>query len=169
MGRMAKKCEKQEEEAKNKVKKSIEKGDVVSARIYAQDAIRIKSTGTNYLRLSSRLVDSPAIVVDHESAAMRKMMGMVEAGKAPELGPQVLEINGGHPIIRQLSATPAAQPEPAAKVGAQLYANALIAAGLLDDPRTILANLNSILEETLRPHAPAEGGSDGGEAPKTDA
>ena len=43
------------------------------------------------------------------------------------------------------------------------------AAGLLDDPRTILANLNSILEETLRPHAPAEGGSDGGEAPKTDA
>ena len=97
------------------------------------------------------------------------MMGMVEAGKAPELGPQVLEINGGHPIIRQLSATHAAQPELAAKVGAQLYANALIAAGLLDDPRTILANLNSILEETLRPHAPAEGGSDGGEAPKTDA
>ena len=95
---------------------------------------------------------------------MRKMMGMVEAGKAPELGPQVLEINGGHPIIRQLSATHAAQPELAAKVGAQLYANALIAAGLLDDPRTILANLNSILEETLRPHAPAEGGSDGGGA-----
>ena len=74
---------------------------------------------------------------------------LVEAGKAPELGPQVLEINGGHPIIRQLSATHAAQPELAAKVGAQLYANALIAAGLLDDPRTILANLNSILEETL--------------------
>ena len=125
--------------------------------------------GIKEVRLSSRLVDSPAIVVDHESAAMRKMMGMVEAGKAPELGPQVLEINGGHPIIRQLSATHAAQPELAAKVGAQLYANALIAAGLLDDPRTILANLNSILEETLRPHAPAEGGSDGGEAPKTDA
>ena len=30
--------------------------------------------GIKEVRLSSRLVDSPAIVVDHESAAMRKMM-----------------------------------------------------------------------------------------------
>ena len=144
---------------------SLSEADAAALKEWLASAV----DGIKEVRLSSRLVDSPAIVVDHESAAMRKMMGMVEAGKAPELGPQVLEINGGHPIIRQLSATHAAQPELAAKVGAQLYANALIAAGLLDDPRTILANLNSILEETLRPHAPAEGGSDGGEAPKTDA
>ena len=144
---------------------SLSEADAAALKEWLASAV----DGIKEVRLSSRLVDSPAIVVDHESAAMRKMMGMVEAGKAPELGPQVLEINGGHPIIRQLSATHAAQPELAAKVGAQLYANALIAAGLLDDPRTILANLNSILEETLRPHAPADGGSDGGEAPKTDA
>ena len=144
---------------------SLSEADAAALKEWLASAV----DGIKEVRLSSRLVDSPAIVVDHESAAMRKMMGMVEAGKAPELGPQVLEINGGHPIIRQLSATHAAHPELAAKVGAQLYANALIAAGLLDDPRTILANLNSILEETLRPHAPAEGGSDGGEAPKTDA
>eukprot|EP00962_Isochrysis_galbana_P026727 scaffold8311_cov79-Isochrysis_galbana.AAC.1 len=43
---------------------------------------------------SSRLTDSPAIVVGHESAAMRRMMGMMEAGGSPELAPQV---GGGTP------------------------------------------------------------------------
>ena len=118
----------------------------------------------------SRLVDSPAIVVDHESAAMRKMMGMVEAGKAPELGPQVLEINGGHPIIRQLSATHAAQPELAAKVGAQLLRQRADrrrpARRPAHDPREPQLDPRG---DAAAPHAPAEGGSDGGEAPKTDA
>ena len=44
--------------------------------------------------ISTRLVDSPAIIVGHESAAMRRMMGMMEAGRAPELTPQV-RVEGG--------------------------------------------------------------------------
>ena len=51
----ATKCEKQERDELNKVKKAIEKGDRETARIYAQNAIRIKNTGTGYLRLASRL------------------------------------------------------------------------------------------------------------------
>lgn len=38
-----------------KVKKALEKGDPETSRIYAQNAIRIKTTGLNYLRLSGRL------------------------------------------------------------------------------------------------------------------
>ena len=55
LSRMHKKSEKQEKEELLKVKKAMEKGDVESARIYAQNAIRIKNTGNGYLRLSSRL------------------------------------------------------------------------------------------------------------------
>ena len=81
MARMAKKCEKQEEEVKGKVKKAMEKGDMGSARIYAQDAIRIKSTGTNYLRLSSRL-DACASRVESavKMQQVTKQMGMVTKG-----------------------------------------------------------------------------------------
>lgn len=40
---------------------------------------------------SARLTESPAIVVGHQSAAMRRMMGMMEAGRSPELPPQVYQ------------------------------------------------------------------------------
>ena len=55
LARAHKKAEKDEEAEKKKIKKAMEKGDEGSARIYAQNAIRIKSQGQNYLRLSSRL------------------------------------------------------------------------------------------------------------------
>merc|ERR1711908_246174 len=43
--------------------------------------------GIREVTLSSRLIGSPAMIVGHESAAMRKMMGYMEAGKVPELAP----------------------------------------------------------------------------------
>merc|ERR1712070_30861 len=68
---MAAKCEKQERDEKLKIKKSLEKGDPESARIYAQNAIRIKNTGNNYLRLSSRL---DAVASRVESAVKMKQV-----------------------------------------------------------------------------------------------
>jgi len=118
-----------------------------------------KVGGVKEVRLSSRLVDSPAIVVGHESAAMRRMMTMVEAGRAPELPPQTLEINPAHPIIRSLAAARDSQPDVAQRVAQQLFSNALISAGLLDDPRVMLANVNALMEDCLKPLAagPAAG------------
>ena len=95
MARMAKKSEKQEAETKMKVKKSLEKGDQDSARIYAQDAIRIKTTGLNYLRLSPRL---DAVASRVESAVkmqqVTKEMGAVTKGMEKVLaGMNVNEIS----------------------------------------------------------------------------
>merc|ERR1719382_1054672 len=84
---------------------------------------------------------------------MRRMMGMMEAGRAPSLAPQKLEVNGRHPIIRSLAVVRQTQPALAKMVAKQVFSNALITAGLLDDPRTIVPNLNSILAEALQPHA----------------
>jgi TNF receptor-associated protein 1 len=111
--------------------------------------------GVKEVKMSTRLTDSPAIIVGHESASMRRMMSMVESGKAPPLPPQTLEINGSHPIITRLSSARESSPELAARVGAQLFSNALVSAGLLDDPRTMLPNVNALLEEVLASHAHA--------------
>merc|ERR1719321_1050762 len=81
VGRMAKKCEKDEAAEKLKIKKGLEKGDPEVARIYAQNAIRLKTTGTNYLRLASRL---DAVASRVESAIkmkqVTKQMGDVTKG-----------------------------------------------------------------------------------------
>lgn len=78
---------------------------------------------------------------------------MVESGRAPPLPPQILEINGTHPIITALNGARAAKPETASKVASQLFSNALVAAGLMDDPRTMLPNVNALLMEVLGPYA----------------
>merc|ERR1719198_2899432 len=59
----------------------MEKGDLGSARIYAQDAIRIKTTGTNYLRLASR-IDACASRVESaiKMQQVTKQMGQVTKG-----------------------------------------------------------------------------------------
>ena len=109
--------------------------------------------GIKEVKISSRLTDSPAIVVGHESASMRRMMTMVESGKAPPLPPQTLEINPTHPIITRLASARAVEPDVAKAVAGQLYDNALVAAGLMDDPRTMLPNLNELMAQVLAPHA----------------
>jgi charged multivesicular body protein 1 len=53
--RNAKKCEKNQKEQKNKLKKAIEQGNMEGAKIYAQNAIREKNQALSYLQLSSRI------------------------------------------------------------------------------------------------------------------
>ena len=55
MERAAKKCEKDEKQQKAKVKKALEQGNVEGARIYAENAIRKKNEGLNYLRMAARI------------------------------------------------------------------------------------------------------------------
>ena len=103
------------------------------------------------VKTTTRLSDSPAIVTDHESAALRRMMQMVDTsgGGAAQLPMQVLEVNAKHPLIRALDASREAQPELAAQVAEQLLDNSLVQAGLLDDSRVMLPRINSLLEQVL--------------------
>ena len=107
------------------------------------------------VKITKRLADSPCIITDHESGAVRRMLKMVDQqgnGKAAFMPPQVLEINPSHPLVMKLSAASAVgggKEEIAALVADQLFDNALIAAGLIDDPRSMLGRLNSILTKTI--------------------
>lgn len=69
MERAAKRCEKDEKAQKAKVRKALTQGNVEGARIYAENAIRKKNEGLNYLRMAAR-VDAVANRV--QSAMMTK-------------------------------------------------------------------------------------------------
>ena len=119
------------------------------------------------VRATGRLRASPCVVTDHESASLRRMMRMVEAGSAGSGGgggsgsdtqprmeahmlpKQVLEVNPAHAVVVRLHAIRDSQPELARAVAEQLVDNALIAAGLVDDSRTMLPRLAGLVERVL--------------------
>jgi len=109
----------------------------------------ILASKVTVVRETKRLLNTPALIVDHESGSHRRMMRMVDPTRMPELPKQQLEINVKHPIIKKLYAQRNAHPNIAKEVAVQLFDNALVAAGLLDDSRGMLQRLNKILEKAL--------------------
>merc|ERR1719335_1843574 len=92
LGRLSKKCEKEEKAEKAKIKKALEKDNNDGARIHAQNAIRNKNNAQNYLRLSSRV---DAVSSRLESAIkmqqVTKSMGSVVKGMDKVLGSMNVE------------------------------------------------------------------------------
>lgn len=101
------------------------------------------------VKATERLSSSPAIVVDHESGAVRKMLAYLDANRVTTLPKQKLEVNPKHTTLVQMMKLKADKPELAKMIVEQVFDNALIAADLLDNPRSMLARLNKILEETV--------------------
>jgi len=101
--------------------------------------------------VSTRLVQSPAVVVDHDSAAMRNMMRMVDSSLLENQTAQKLklEINPNHPIFRKVVAARESNPLVANAVVEQVFDNALIAADILDNPRMMLPRIHALLEAAL--------------------
>ncbi len=105
------------------------------------------------VRPSRRLVDSPAVVIDADRMMTTGMRRILKAMHKEQDGPTGtkpdLEINPRHAIVVGLQKVRASDAALAAKVAQQLLDNALVAAGLLEDPRAMLARLNELLERVL--------------------
>lgn len=81
MARSARKCEKNELVAKEKLKKAIEQQNNEGARIYAQNAIREKNQALNFLRLGSRIdAVSSRLETAIRMQAVSKAMGQTVKG-----------------------------------------------------------------------------------------
>ena len=105
------------------------------------------------VRVSRRLVESPAVVVDADkfmTASMRRIMKAMKQNAGPDsaIKPD-LEINPAHPLVMRLEAIRSKNGELATSVAEQILDNARVAAGLLDDPRSMLHRLNQLLERVL--------------------
>jgi molecular chaperone HtpG len=98
---------------------------------------------------SDRLVDSPIMALNADkfmSPHMRRMMKAMNRDGADSPLRVNLEINPRHAVIKRLFETHTANPDRAKLVAEQLLDNALIGAGLLEDPTAMVARLNKLLE-----------------------
>jgi molecular chaperone HtpG len=125
----------------------------------SEDAIRLlcnfikESLGEKVgeVRASARLVDSPAVLVESDkgmTSSMRRMLKNMNRG-ADMPFKHDLEINPNHPMLVGLEGTREARPEVSKQVVEQIYDNALITAGLLEDPQAMLKRINSLLEQLV--------------------
>ena len=107
----------------------------------------ILSEKVSAISISKRLTSTPAIVVDHESAAFRRMMKLVDQNNNNDhvLPKQKLEINPNHQIFKNLLAIHKKDANLAQLVVEQVFDNALIAADILDSPRSMLSRINTLL------------------------
>ena len=67
------------------------------------------------------------------------------------LQPQ-LEINPDHTIMKKISELKTSNPKLASLAVEQLFANSMVSAGLVEDPRTILESMNELLSLALEKH-----------------
>jgi len=113
-----------------------------------QKAAKIKTT--------SKLESHPCVVTVEEMAAARHFIKTQGANFSEEqrytiLQPQ-FEMNPAHPIIKKLNELRTVNPQLAILVTEQLFANSMVSAGLVDDPRTMLKSMNELLQKALEKH-----------------
>ena len=101
---------------------------------------------------SDRLVGSPAMIVNADkmmTAQMRKMMKAMQqdGGMMGAEPPVKLQINPRHPLVKNLASLRDSDGELAGLISAQVLDNARVAAGLLEDPSTMVQRNYEILEK----------------------
>jgi TNF receptor-associated protein 1 len=105
------------------------------------------------VKATTRLKESPAVIADHESAQLRKLYKLTGqvSGQTPQYN---FHVNPKHELIRKTYALSISSEtdkvETAALLVEQLFDNAVIAAGLLDDPRSIVNRLNIIMTRMVK-------------------
>jgi molecular chaperone HtpG len=114
---------------------------------------KIKATlgdAVKEVRASSRLADSPSVIVsdeDEPSARMRQMMRAMGQKEIPEPTP-TLEINPDHEIIKKLLAHP--EDARVADAAWLLFDQALLLEGVpLKDPSMFVQRLNRVLNQSI--------------------
>jgi len=90
-----------------------------------------------------RLKSHPVILVDHQSESMRRYAKMLNDDV--QLPPQKMQINPAHDIVRGLYKLKMKDDPAAVLLCRQLVDNAYIGAGLMEDAREMLENINNVL------------------------
>ncbi len=101
------------------------------------------------VRVSKRLVDSPAVVLSSFGTHSMQRMMQVMSKDLGHIPAGLLEINGSHPIMKGINELRKASDPFAGAAALQVLENAQIAAGLIVDPRLMVNRLNSILERAV--------------------
>jgi len=108
------------------------------------------------IKTTSKLESHPCVVTVEEMAAARHFIKTQGSNFSEEqrytiLQPQ-FELNPAHPLIKKLNDLREINPQLAILVTEQLFANAMVSAGLVEDPRTMLKSMNELLTMALDKH-----------------
>jgi TNF receptor-associated protein 1 len=108
-------------------------------------------TRVDSVRAGKRLIGSPALVLNPEGEMTPQMRQMMRALQKDEVdAPKViLEINPRHEIVRKLASATQSDAETAALIAEQVLDNALLSAGLLDDPQSVVTRTQLIMARLL--------------------
>lgn len=108
------------------------------------------------VKVTVRLDTHPAMITVLEMGAARHFLRMRQLAKTQEERAQLLqptlEINPRHVLIKKLSQLRDSEPDLAQLLVDQIYENAMITAGLVDDPRPMVGRLNQLLVKALERH-----------------
>ncbi|MFT6178093.1 MAG: TNF receptor-associated protein 1 [Paracoccaceae bacterium] len=101
--------------------------------------------------MGKRLVSHPVVALTPQDAPNGQMRAMMEAmGQAGPEPKARLEFNPNHEIVSKLNGLRKGNEEVAAKVADQLADNALMAAGLVKDPTTVIAGMNALVNTLMK-------------------
>ncbi|GAB0095608.1 heat shock protein 75 kDa, mitochondrial [Sergentomyia squamirostris] len=108
------------------------------------------------VKLTTRLDTHPCVVTVEEMAAARHFIRtqnhqLNDENRFALLQPQ-LELNPRHEIVKKLHKLKDSDPELATLLIEQLFANAMVGAGLSEDPRLLLVKMNDLLAKALDKH-----------------
>lgn len=149
---------KQDVDPKIDSEEGTEKGALdESARHALSDWMKTQlGTKASKVKITHQLESHPCVITVEEMAAARHFIktqgpNFTEEQRYNILQPQ-LEINPSHPIIKKLASLRTSNPKLASLITEQLFANAMVGAGLVEDPRTILRSMNDLLSEALTKH-----------------
>lgn len=108
------------------------------------------------VKITGRLSEHPCLVSVEEMAAARHFvktsLAQFSEDDRYKLLEPTLELNPTHPIISKLVSLKDSNPDLAKKLADQLFNNAMVSAGLVDDPRTVTVGLNALLAQLLEKH-----------------
>eukprot|EP01084_Bolivina_argentea_P019656 36547_1 len=94
-----------------------------------------------------RLNKHPSVLVDHQSAAIRQYLNAL--GEDIPTPPQRIQINPNHNIIKGLYEKITNDDPNAMIIARQMINNSFIAAGMADDPREMIKDMNCVMEIAL--------------------
>ncbi|XP_015595087.1 heat shock protein 75 kDa, mitochondrial [Cephus cinctus] len=108
------------------------------------------------VKLTNRLESHPCVVTVQDMAAARHFVRtqshqLNEESRYALLQPR-LELNPNHLLIKKLSQLITTDTKLADLVTQQLFASAMVGAGLVEDPRTLLTSMNELLTLALQKH-----------------
>lgn len=157
--------EKAEDDAEKATSGELSESDIDSLKSWIMTTIGEPKVCE--LRVSRRLESHPAMVTVQDMGAARHWLKFIKQSPNPEMADMkfqiirpTLEINPGHDLIIALHKLKDSNPAIADLLLNQLYDNALVTAGLMDDAREMVGRLNILLTKvgtdlTVKPEQPA--------------